>query len=240
MNQAIKYILGGLTTALIAGAAIAAPASAAGGLAAIDGDTYTDGGPNSVRIVGIDTPEAGHPCWAKAKARLDAYLSYDTDGVLDVTHNVGTDRYGRRLLSTTVVMDSGMSFDLGLAMIKSGYAVARYDGLDGYGSHPQQAEYRAASRARAKDSCHEEEDEGHLFTFAALAYFEEVERNNVAAFFVAVARQEAEAERIRIEERERASRRNTSNSSSSNSSNSGRAPCRAYDPGGKTFKYISC
>jgi endonuclease YncB( thermonuclease family) len=39
--------------------------------------------------------------------------------------------------------------DAGLALIRSGHAVARYDSRDGYDPHPREERYRAADRAHA-------------------------------------------------------------------------------------------
>ena len=37
--------------------------------------------------------------------------------------------------------------DIGRQMIADGYAIARYDSLDGYQTHPRQADYRALDAA---------------------------------------------------------------------------------------------
>ena len=37
--------------------------------------------------------------------------------------------------------------DVGRQMIADGFAVARYDSLDGYQTHPRQADYRALGAA---------------------------------------------------------------------------------------------
>ena len=95
-----------------------------------------------VRIQGIDTPEKGQPCAEEATAYLRSLLAAN-GGKATITGTAGTDRYGRTIASVAIGRR-----DVGRAMLKSGLAVARYDGKDGYASHPRQSGYRALSNPK--------------------------------------------------------------------------------------------
>ena len=59
------------------------------------------------------------------------------------------DHYGRLLR----YVDGAGGVDLGLEMIKQGWAVARYDSRDGYGWHPREASYVAADAVSPAQTC---------------------------------------------------------------------------------------
>jgi endonuclease YncB( thermonuclease family) len=112
----------------------------------VDGDTLRLGNGETVRLVGIDTPERGQ-------------CGYDTAGdhlarlVLGRRVRLGIadedrDRYGRLLRYVDV--DGA---DAGLRLVKRGLAIARYDSRDGYGHHPREERYVAADAASATRGC---------------------------------------------------------------------------------------
>jgi len=103
----------------------------------VDGDTVDVDGIR-VRLIGYDTPERGQCGYAEAKARVAQLVGDSKVVVLTVDGRDVTDRYRREL--AYVRRDD---IDLGRVLISEGLAHARYDGLDGYGRHPLQDEYRA-------------------------------------------------------------------------------------------------
>jgi hypothetical protein len=107
----------------------------------IDGDTIDVNGGTRVRLIGIDTPERGQ-CGYNAATAARAGLVAGRRVALIGGARDDTDRYGRLLRYVEVD-----NIDVNLAMINMGHAIARYDGLDGYGRHPRQDEYRAADAA---------------------------------------------------------------------------------------------
>jgi endonuclease YncB( thermonuclease family) len=112
----------------------------------IDGDTLELGNGETVRVVGIDTPEVGECGYDRATRHL-------ADLVLGERVRLGTsdehrDGYGRLLR----YVDVG-SVDAGLRLIRNGDAVARYDSRDGYGFHPRETSYIRADRASKPASC---------------------------------------------------------------------------------------
>ncbi len=112
----------------------------------VDGDTVrtTKG---IVRLIGMDTPERGQECYGQATRsakRLAPVGSRIT--LVRVLGRDNTDRYGRKLRYVQNVWNK----DVGYKAIVRGLADARYDGLDGYGTHPRQRQYRAAD-ARYRD-----------------------------------------------------------------------------------------
>src|SRR6478735_2950612 len=123
-------------------AAAAAKASASAATWAVtkvvDGDTIwvsRSGISRKIRFIGIDTPETGECGFTEARNALR-----DIIGGQRVTLTAGArddvDRYGRLLRYVDV---NGV--DAGLRLVKQGYAVARYDSRDGYGSHTREAAY---------------------------------------------------------------------------------------------------
>jgi endonuclease YncB( thermonuclease family) len=114
----------------------------------IDGDTVeTTAG--RVRVIGYDTPERGD-CRYEAATAVAARLAPPGSTVLLVVEpaNDDTDRYGRLLRR---VVAGGR--DVGIALIRSGYAVARYDSFDGYPGHSREQDYRAADAATSGRAC---------------------------------------------------------------------------------------
>ena len=111
----------------------------------VDGDTIDVVGPggrsDTVRIIGIDTPERGVCGYTEASNTLTVMVGGETvelsSGAVD-----DRDRYGRMLR----YVDVG-GRDAGRALIEQGLAVARYDSRDGYGRHPREATYVAADAA---------------------------------------------------------------------------------------------
>ena len=112
----------------------------------IDGDTVevipVGGEPYTVRLLGIDTPEEGQPGYDGATEANRAWIRV---GLVLVVDSGKLDKYGRHL----AYLQRSDGSDLGLFLIEGGFAIARYDGLDGYGIHPLQDIYRAASPATA-------------------------------------------------------------------------------------------
>jgi hypothetical protein len=113
----------------------------------IDGDTVvTTRG--TVRLIGMDTPERGQPCYQRAKT--NAAMRAPAGSRVRLVKVLGrddTDRYGRKL---RYVERLGM--DVGYRQIVRGYADARYD--DGsYGTHPRRSKYRQADAVFADKTC---------------------------------------------------------------------------------------
>ncbi len=119
----------------------------------VDGDTVdirtTAGRQARIRVIGIDTPERGECNFGPASYNMKQLVLGKTV-VLSIA-GAGkdtTDRYGRWLR----YVDVG-GVDAGLAQIKAGLAVARYDSRDGYGWHPRENRYIAAQQAATRRSC---------------------------------------------------------------------------------------
>jgi endonuclease YncB( thermonuclease family) len=116
----------------------------------VDGDTIwasRAGVSRKVRLIGIDTPETGQCGFTEARNALRGII-----GGQRVTLTAGAqddvDRYGRALRYVDV---NGV--DAGLRLVKQGYAVARYDSRDGYGSHTREAAYVRADAASPTAAC---------------------------------------------------------------------------------------
>jgi micrococcal nuclease len=116
----------------------------------VDGDTIwvaRAGVSRKIRVIGIDTPETGQCGFSEARNALRGIIGGQrvtlTPGARD-----DVDRYGRQLRYVDV---NGV--DAGLRLIKQGYAVARYDSRDGYGSHTRETAYVRADAASPKASC---------------------------------------------------------------------------------------
>lgn len=105
----------------------------------VDGDTVELGNGETVRLVGIDTPEVGECAYEGAATALERIVLGKRVrlGVSDEDR----DSYGRLLR----YVDVGRT-DAGLRLIKAGLAIARYDSRDGYGFHPRQPVYVASDR----------------------------------------------------------------------------------------------
>ena len=107
----------------------------------VDGDTVDISTGERVRIIGIDAPEMDTPCGPLARDRMVALVE---GAAVDLPTGAreDVDRYGRFLRFV-----DGPHGDAGRALIADGLAAARYDGLDGYGTHPRQDDYRALDAA---------------------------------------------------------------------------------------------
>ncbi len=105
----------------------------------VDGDTVDLGNGETVRLVGIDTPEQGECGYEKAADALSA-LVLGREVVL-ADSDEDRDQYGRLLRYVDV---DGV--DAGLRLVQRGLAIARYDSRDGYGFHPREPQYVAADR----------------------------------------------------------------------------------------------
>jgi endonuclease YncB( thermonuclease family) len=114
-----------------------------------DGDTIVTT-LGKVRLIGIDTPEQGECGYQEASRNAAVLVPVGSEVVLaSVPGRDDTDRYDR-LLRYVRTADG---VDLGLAQITAGYAVARYDSRDGFGTHPLQEQYVAADRASPRFTC---------------------------------------------------------------------------------------
>ncbi len=111
----------------------------------VDGDTLEVSGPSgaaeTVRVVGIDTPERGQCGFAEAADAL-ARMALGQDVTLVAGARDDRDQYGRILRYVDVE-----GIDAGLELIRGGFAIARYDSRDGYGRHPREDVYVAADLA---------------------------------------------------------------------------------------------
>ena len=119
----------------------------------VDGDTLdvNDGAASeTVRILGIDTPERGECGFAAAAEYLVGLLGPVDEVMLSAAGSGKDDQdgYGRIL----GYVDAG-GVDVGLALITQGLAIARYDSRDGYGAHPRQGAYVAADEATPAAEC---------------------------------------------------------------------------------------
>lgn len=113
----------------------------------IDGDTIELADGEDVRIVGIDTPEAGD-CHSETAARHMEDLVLGKEVVLVRGDEEDRDQYGRLLRYVDV---DGL--DAGLSQIRFGLATARYDSRDGYGFHPREPQYVADDLRTRNRTC---------------------------------------------------------------------------------------
>ncbi|MDN5767512.1 MAG: thermonuclease family protein [Humibacillus sp.] len=110
----------------------------------VDGDTVQTTAGN-IRLIGVDTPEAGKPGASTATAWANRLAPRGSRVLLGNPVSVkDNDRYGRHLRYVV-----SRQVDVDRAQIVHG-ARARYDSKDGYQWHPRQAGYRAAD-ARYRD-----------------------------------------------------------------------------------------
>jgi endonuclease YncB( thermonuclease family) len=116
----------------------------------VDGDTLDLDSGDTVRLLGIDTPERGECGFGPAQSALKR-LVLDQEVTL-VAAGRDHDRYGR-LLRYVEVGD----LDAGLRLIRKGLAIARYDSRDGYGPHPREDAYVTADEAAPDVTCPEPE-----------------------------------------------------------------------------------
>lgn len=118
----------------------------------VDGDTIDLDSGDTVRLVGIDTPERGECGFGPAQSTMKR-LVLGREVTL-VASDEEADKYGRLLRYVEV---GGL--DVGLRMIRKGLAIARYDSRDGYGRHPREDRYITADEAAADITCPEPEPE---------------------------------------------------------------------------------
>lgn len=112
----------------------------------VDGDTIDLDNGDTVRLVGIDTPERGECGFGPAQSALKR-LVLDEEVTL-VESDEDADKYGRLLRFVEV---DGL--DVGLRLIRKGLAIARYDSRDGYGRHAREDRYITADEAAADVTC---------------------------------------------------------------------------------------
>lgn len=121
----------------------------------VDGDTLDvrDGGGAEarVRLIGIDTPERGE-CGYEPATDLLARLTLGRPVRLVAGARDDADAYGRLLRYVDVDIDR-RTVDAGLAVVRAGLAVTRYDSRDGYGAHAREADYLRADDASASGVC---------------------------------------------------------------------------------------
>lgn len=112
----------------------------------VDGDTVELGNGESVRVVGIDTPERGECGYAEATAYMERLVLGKRVrlGMADEDR----DRYDRLLR----YVDIGRT-DAGLKQVERGLGIARYDSRDGYGYHSRENRYIAADKATPNFTC---------------------------------------------------------------------------------------
>ena len=111
----------------------------------IDGDTVELGNGETVRLVGIDTPEVGECGFEAASADLSRLVLGKS--VQLARSDEDRDGYGRLLRYVDVA-----GTDAGLRLIENGRAIAAYDSRDGYGFHPREPRYVASDRG-ARNLC---------------------------------------------------------------------------------------
>ncbi len=119
----------------------------------VDGDTVDVEGLGRVRVLGIDTPERGECGFESATAALSV-LVLGREVLAVPGERSDADRYGRKLRYLDVVGASGRALDAGLRLIEDGWAIARYDSLDGYPKHDRQDQYRAADATSEDRGCY--------------------------------------------------------------------------------------
>ncbi len=112
----------------------------------VDGDTVELSNGETVRLVGIDTPEVGQCGADRATANLERLVLFKR--VRLTVSDEDRDGYGRLLR----YVNAGPQ-DSGLRLIKNGLAISRYDSRDGYGFHPREPQYIAADRTSRNFRC---------------------------------------------------------------------------------------
>ncbi|NYI99959.1 endonuclease YncB(thermonuclease family) [Nocardioides thalensis] len=112
----------------------------------VDGDTLELGNGETVRLVGIDTPEVGECGFEESASRLRELVG--GQAVTLGESDEDRDQYDRLLR----YVDIG-AMDAGYRLIRDGLATARYDSRDGYGRHPREDAYIAADRRSADITC---------------------------------------------------------------------------------------
>jgi endonuclease YncB( thermonuclease family) len=107
----------------------------------VDGDTLDvsrSGVAETVRLIGIDSPESG-ACGSIEAASNLTVLTLGQVVTLTPGADEDRDRYSRLLR----YVDLADGRDAGREQIGGGFAIARYDSRDGYGAHPRETDYVA-------------------------------------------------------------------------------------------------
>lgn len=112
-----------------------------------DGDTLDLANGETVRLVGMDSPERGECGYDRATNHLTE-LVLDQRVILTKARGEDRDRYGRWLR----YVDVG-TVDAGLDQIEHGLAIARYDSRDGYAFHERERAYINADKASKDVRC---------------------------------------------------------------------------------------
>jgi endonuclease YncB( thermonuclease family) len=107
----------------------------------VDGDTVVIDSGQHVRLIGVDTPERGACGYDGATEAMRRMVQGRTVVLVNPDSVQDRDTYGRLLR----FVDVG-GRDVGLAQIRSGLAVARFDSRDGYDPHPREDRYHRAVR----------------------------------------------------------------------------------------------
>ena len=109
----------------------------------MDGDTIdvTSLPSDNIRFIGRDTPEVGTQCGAPATQHLRALIAGRPVSLVAAPGREDHDGYSRPLRYVEVA-----GVDIGRQMIADGFAIARYDSLDGYQTHPRQTDYALSTR----------------------------------------------------------------------------------------------
>lgn len=114
-----------------------------------DGDTIDLSNGETVRIVGIDTPERSTCGYDKATASMERMVLGERVRLIKPRPSTDNrDRYDRML---RYVMRGKM--DTGIRQIKRGLAIARYDSRDGYGFHPREDRYHRVDDQTKNVNC---------------------------------------------------------------------------------------
>jgi multiple antibiotic resistance protein len=122
----------------------------------IDGDTFevssNFGDKETVRPIGIDTPERGEPCFKEAGAQLSALILNKNVDLVATASTDNREVHGRLLRYVEI---NGQ--DIGLQMIKDGWAVAAYDsqttGKTSYKKHDREDLYRSEDEKQPAKIC---------------------------------------------------------------------------------------
>jgi endonuclease YncB( thermonuclease family) len=109
----------------------------------VDGETVVQDDATIVRLIGVDSPEYGDCGYDEARRHTSQAVLGATVWFSRPKTSGPQDKYGRTLAYVT----SAEGTDIGLTLITSGLAAARYDGYDGYDAHPRQDEYHRADAA---------------------------------------------------------------------------------------------
>jgi endonuclease YncB( thermonuclease family) len=109
----------------------------------VDGDTINKRG-QSIRIIGVDTPERGECGYAEATA-LTRSLTAGGVALVKSPTTDNRDRYDRLLR----FVETANGQDVGARLIRAGLANARYDSRDGYDTHKFEAKYHRLDAATA-------------------------------------------------------------------------------------------